>query len=134
MDFVDVHHIVPSVDEGHVAITTFMFLFGEMTRNVPVQVLLRIKGCATGDTFEILGKVFVNNGVVVKGLFAFEGLGANVTHEWRLASMFPLVNLGLVLVAEHHVAVVALYGFDLAMGGIDVPFQMVRFHEGGSAL
>jgi len=112
VDSFAVNDKVSFVNESHVAVFTFVSFLGKVSGNVPVEVDLRIEGSATGDTFEIFGQVLMHNGVVLERLFPFESFGTNVTHERRLSGMLPLMNLGLVLVTEHHLAVITLDGLD----------------------
>ena len=133
MDFGDVDDVVALVNEGLVAVPTLVLFLSKMARNMAVQILLRVESCSARDTLEVLGQVFVNDGVVVQGLLPLETFGADVAQVGGLAGVLPLVDLGLVLVGEHHVAVGALDRLDLAMGGVDVSLQVVGLHEGGSA-
>ena len=71
----------------------------------------------------------MHNSMIIKGLFPLKSLGTYITHIWTLSSVFPLMHLGLVLVGEHHVAEATLDGLDLPMRGVDVAFQMIRFHK-----
>ena len=54
MDFGHMDNVIALVDEGHFTIPALVLLFCKMPGNVPIQVLLGIKSCSTGDTFEVL--------------------------------------------------------------------------------
>ena len=93
---VNMDNVVPSIDESHITISAFVLFLSKMAGNMPIQILLRIESSSTRDTFEIFGQILMNYCMIIKGFFPFECLGTNIAHEWRLPSMFTLMDFCLI--------------------------------------
>ena len=80
MYFWYMNYIISFINESHITISAFMLFFCEMSWNMSIQILLRIKSCSTRDTFEILKKEYL---LIIIIIYIFPSNFYDMLYIWQ---------------------------------------------------